>query len=61
MFDYGCVLKQFKKKCKWFFKGNFDLGVGWTHYHKTTPTNPKRVFGYGGLFVTLKGMQLFIN
>jgi hypothetical protein len=61
MFDYGCVLKQFKKTISDFFKGNFDLGVGWIHYYKTTPTNPKTVFGYGGLFVTLKGMQLFIN
>jgi hypothetical protein len=35
--------------------------VGWTHFHKITPTNLKRVFHYWGLFVTLKGMQLLIN
>jgi hypothetical protein len=50
-----------RKNVSDFFNGNFDLGVGWTQYHKTTPTNPRRVFGYGDLFVTLKGMQLFIN
>jgi hypothetical protein len=37
------------------------LKVGSTHFHKTTPTNLKRVFGCGGLFVTLKDMQLLIN
>jgi hypothetical protein len=37
------------------------LKVSWTHFHKTTPTNPKKMFGYGGLFVTLKDMQLLVN
>jgi hypothetical protein len=37
------------------------LRMGWTHFHKTTPTNPKRAFGYGGLFVTLKDIQKLIN
>jgi hypothetical protein len=39
----------------------FGLGVGWTHFHTTTSTFSKSTFGYGGLFVTLKGMELFIN
>jgi hypothetical protein len=39
----------------------FGLGVGWTHFHTTTSTFSKSTFGYGGLFVTLKGMQLLIN
>jgi hypothetical protein len=44
-----------------FSKATFDLKVGWTHFHKITPTNLKRVFHYWGLFVTLKGVQLQIN
>jgi hypothetical protein len=24
----------------------FGLKVGWTHFHNTTPIDPKRVFGY---------------
>jgi hypothetical protein len=27
-----------------FSKAMFDLRVGWTHFHKITPTNLKRVF-----------------
>jgi len=37
------------------------LKVGWTHFHKTTPTNPKMVFDYGAMFVTSKDIQLLIN
>jgi hypothetical protein len=36
-----------------FPKAMLDLGVGWIHFHKITPTDSKKVFGYGGLFVTL--------
>jgi hypothetical protein len=44
-----------------FPKAMFGVRVGWTHFHKTTQTNPKRVFGHGGLFAILKDMQLFIS
>jgi hypothetical protein len=42
-------------------KSSVSLGASWNHFRKTIPTYPKMVFGYGGLFVTLKGMQLVIN
>jgi hypothetical protein len=43
-----------------FSKALFDLGVGWTHFHKIQPIYLKTVFGYKILFVTLKDMQLLI-
>jgi hypothetical protein len=30
-----------------FSKAMFDLEVGWIHFHKTKPTNSKRMVGYG--------------
>jgi hypothetical protein len=39
-----------------FPKAMFDLELGWIHFHKTTPTNLKRMFGYGDWFVTLKNL-----
>jgi hypothetical protein len=56
-----CFETIFLKMQVIFSNAMIGLRVGWTHFHKTTPTNPKRVFGYGGLFVTLKEIQLFIN
>jgi hypothetical protein len=44
-----------------FSKAMFGLGVGWIHFHETTPIESKSMFGYGGLFGQLKGNQLFIN
>jgi hypothetical protein len=44
-----------------FSKIMFGLGVGWIHFHTTTSTYSTSTFGYWGLFVTLKGMQLLIN
>jgi hypothetical protein len=36
------------------------LRLGWIRFHKAI-TKPKRRFGYGSWFSTLKSMQLFIN
>jgi hypothetical protein len=44
-----------------FPKAMFDLEVGWIHFHKTTPTNLKRMFGYGDWFVTLKNLLLLFE
>jgi hypothetical protein len=30
-----------------FPKAMLGLGVGWTHFHKITPTNSKKVLAYG--------------
>jgi hypothetical protein len=56
-----CFERIFLKNQMIFPKAMFGVGVGWTHLHKKTPTNSKRVFGHGGLFVMLKDMQLFIS
>jgi hypothetical protein len=44
-----------------FSKAMFGLGMGWIQFYKRTPKQTNRMFGYGGLFVKLMGMQLFIN
>jgi hypothetical protein len=44
-----------------FSKEIFGLRVGWIYFHKIPLTNPKKVISYWGLFLTLKGIQLFIN
>ncbi len=41
---------------KMLLKVLFGLGVGWIHFHKTTPRQTKRMFGYASLFVILMGM-----
>ncbi len=57
---FGLVMGVFKtdltKILKCFFKGNVWFKGGLDHFHKTTPTQTKRMFGYWGLFVRLMGM-----
>jgi hypothetical protein len=61
LFGYGCVKLVQQKFSNVFLKAMFSLRVGWIHFHKTTPRQIDRMFDYGGLFVKLMGMQLFIN
>jgi hypothetical protein len=61
LFGYGCVRLVQQKFSNVFSKPMFSLGVGWIHFYKTTPRQTNRMFDYGGLFVKLMGMQLFIN
>jgi len=49
--DFKCF---FQKQC-------LVLGMGWIQFYKRTLRETNRMFGYGGLFVKLMGMQLFIN
>jgi hypothetical protein len=56
-----CFETFFKKMQIIFPNAMIGLRVGWTHFHKTTPTNPKMVFDYGAMFVTSKDIQLLKN
>jgi hypothetical protein len=57
----GVFWNNFFKNSSDFSEGNVWCKGGLTHFHKRTPTNPKSVFGHGGLFVILKDMQLFMS
>jgi hypothetical protein len=57
----GVFENNLRKNANIFFKGNVWFRGALNFFHKTTPTYSKMVFGYGGLFVTLNSMQLFIN
>jgi hypothetical protein len=50
-----CFETIFLKNQVIFPKAIFGVRVGWTHFHKTTPTNPIKGFAHGGLFSHFKG------
>jgi hypothetical protein len=61
LFGYGCVRLVQQKFSNVFSKVMLSLWVGWIHFHETTPRQTNKMFDYEGLFVKLRGMQLFIN
>jgi hypothetical protein len=53
MSSFLCLVKGvfragFFKIPKCFFMAMFDLKVGWIHFHKRSPRQTKKMFGYVG-------------
>lgn len=56
-FGYGSDLGQLSKN----YNKKKVMGATWASFQANPTIQTKEMFGYGGWFVTLKGMQMIIN